>query len=47
MEALIISMDPDKTGKVDFTSFFPVYANFVRPVYGAEDLKNTYFEIAG
>ncbi len=42
-----MSMDPDKAGKVDFSSFFSVYADFVKPVYEAEGLKKTYVEIAG
>ncbi len=47
MGILVMSMDPDKAGKVDFSSFFSVYADFVKPVYEAEDLKKTYAEIAG
>ncbi len=47
MEALIMSMDPDKAGKIDFSSFFASFAGFVKPVYESEDLKKTYIEIAG
>ncbi len=40
-------MDPDKAGKIDFSTFFSAYADFVKPVYDTQDLKKAYIEISG
>ncbi len=47
MDELIMSMDPDNLGKIDFSAFFSAYAGYIKPVYKAEDLKRAYNEIAG
>ncbi|CAN0129193.1 unnamed protein product [Ectocarpus sp. 4 AP-2014] len=47
LSSLTSKMDSDKTGKVDFGSFFAAMAAFMKPQYGREKLDKAFDEISG
>lgn len=47
MHSLASTMDSDRTGKVDFGSFFSAMAAFMKPQYGREMLDEAFDEISG
>lgn len=47
LEDMKAGMDPEKTGQIDFPSFFTVLANVLKPVLSEKMLNSAFANIVG